>query len=87
MPGGIAPIGFNQLGSALGSGFGTNLGGPAVGGFGTNLPSSNFPTGPFGAGPGPIGINTGPGPRIESFQKDGFKITGREPIKPKNEEG
>ncbi len=27
------------------------------------------------------------GPSIESFQKDGFKIMGRDPIKPKNEEG
>lgn len=29
----------------------------------------------------------GPGPSIESFQKDGFKIMGREPVKVKNEEG
>ena len=29
----------------------------------------------------------GPGPSIESFQKDGFKILGREPVKVKNEEG
>lgn len=33
----------------------------------------------------PMGGNRGPG--IESFQKDGFKIMGKEPIKIKNDEG
>lgn len=63
---------------------------PGFGGtFGTGFPPQpSAMAAPFG-GPA-ITSNlplTGPGPSIESFQKDGFKILGKEPIKPKNEEG
>ncbi len=40
-------------------------------------PQSNFMTGAMG----------GPGPSVESFQRDGFRILGKEPVKPKNDEG
>ena len=81
----MMPSNFNPMAPSMG-GFGTNIGGP-IGGFGTNMPSS-FLSGQFGAGgSAPLLGNTGQGPRIESFQKDGFKITGAEPIKTKNEEG
>lgn len=65
-------VGFNQFG----------------GGFQQPQPAFNQPAGNFnqfnnlgGAFP------TNQGPSIESFQKDGFKILGREPIKVKNDEG
>lgn len=42
-------------------------------------------------GGAPIGGNfaAGPGPKVESFQKDGFNILGKQPVKPKpvDEEG
>lgn len=79
MPGmGGAPIGMGGM-------FG---GGPSLGGAGN---FGGIPTAPpsFINGP-PTSSNMamqGPGPSIESFQKDGFKILGKEPIKPKNDEG
>lgn len=63
---------------------------PGFGGtFGTGFPPQpSAMAAPFG---GPAFSSnlplTGPGPSIESFQKDGFKIMGKDPIKPKNEEG
>jgi len=48
--------------------------------------SFNQPPPAFNPPINPVNL-TGPGPSIASFQKDGFKIMGREPIKPKNDEG
>lgn len=84
MPGGgMGGFSTNTMGMP-GMGMGMGMGG----GFGTNInPSQNMSapqTKPFNP-PNTI-PQSGPGPSFESFQRDGFKILGREPIKTKNEE-
>ena len=59
---------------------------PGMGnGYGTSNMGAGFSV-PNQYAANPIGnLNRGPG--IESFQRDGFKIMGKEPVKPKNDEG
>ena len=70
----------------MGPGAGLGMPAGSMGQYGTNM--GGFTSGPTQFGANPFGgqpINRGPG--IESFQKDGFKVLGKEPVKPKNEEG
>lgn len=53
------------------------FGGPGPIGFPTN---ANFGQGPAVGAQQPT-FAAGPGPRIESFQKDGFNILGKNPVK------
>ena len=66
-----------------------------MGGFGGGMGPGNFATGmppPSGfGGPGfgaqpPMPNMSGPGPSLESFQKDGFNLLGKQAIKKKEHE-
>jgi hypothetical protein len=80
--GGMAPVGMGGFATGIPPSMG---GGFNAGPFATSQPPSNAVFG------GPAFTSNlplnGPGPSIESFQKDGFKIMGREPVKMKNDEG
>jgi len=81
MGGGMPPVGMG----AFATGVPPAMGGFNAGPFATSQPPFNSVFG------GPAFTSNlplnGPGPSIESFQKDGFKIMGREPVKVKNDEG
>lgn len=58
-----------------GGGFGP-MGGPGAFATGMPQPSAGFGVPGFGGGMPPMPNNSGPGPSIESFKKDGFNIMG-----------
>lgn len=58
------------------------FGGMGMGNFSTNMPQSQ----PGFGGMPPMTNISGPGPSIESFQKDGFNLLGKQAIKKKEDE-
>ena len=88
---GMFATGMNPM---MGGGFGGPMGGMGGGGMpggmgggmGGFAASMNQPSGPqgFGGGPAAMGapVASGPGPKqLESFQRDGFNVLGRQAMK------